>query len=376
MDTRPYSIHVPDHVLDDLRLRLERTRWPEQLDGAGWDYGANIDYVRELCEYWRTTYDWRLHEGHLNRYPGFLSEVDGVDLHFWHIKGKGPHPFPLLLIHGWPGSIFEFLFVISRLTDPASHGGRAEDAFDLVIPEIPGFGFGGKPAVSGWGISRIAAAFDSLMSDVLGYERYGVQGGDWGGIISAKMGSAHVGHVAGLHLNFAVAPPPVDMTESDREWAKKRDAFQAGETGYSNIQGTKPDSLTLAQSDSPAGLVAWITEKFRTWSDCGGNIESTFQKDHLLTNLMFYWAPNSVASAARIYYEARHDPAGFAYPKVTVPTGIAVFPGEPWQAPRGWLEPRFNITRWTEMPKGGHFAALEQPELLARDVQKFFRSVR
>lgn len=376
MPPRPYQIHVPDAVLKDLRSRLEYTRWPEQLPGAAWDYGANLAYIRELCDYWRTAYDWRLHEGHLNRHPGFLCEVDGVDLHFWHIKGTGPSPFPLLLIHGWPGSIFEFDFLIDRLTNPAAHGGRAEDAFDLVIPALPGFGFGGKPRERGWGISRIAAAFDTLMTRELGYPRYGVQGGDWGGIISAKMASAHATNIAGAHLNFVIAPPPAQPTDEDRAAIAARDAFQAGETGYSNVQGTKPDSLTIGQSDSPAGLAAWVVEKFHAWGDHPGDLEATFPKDILLTNLMFYWAPESTASSARIYYEARRDPGAFMYPKVEVPTGAAVFPKEPWRVPRSWAEQRFNITRWTELPKGGHFAALEQPALLSREIVEFFRTVR
>ena len=376
MPPRPFQIAVSDDVLADLKRRLRETRWPEPLEGADWDYGANIAYVRELCAYWAETYDWREHEARLNAIPGFVAEVDGVDIHFWHVRGKGPNPFPLLLIHGWPGSMMEFERLIPLLTDPASHGGDAADAFDLVIPALPGFGFGGKPKERGWGITRIAAAFDVLMSRELGYASYGVQGGDWGGIIASKMGSAHADHVSAIHLNFLLAPPPKDMSEADVEAAKRRDSFQAGETGYSNVQGTKPDSLTIAQSDSPAGLAAWITEKFRTWSDCAGALDSIYSKDTLLTNIMFYWAPNSAASAARIYYEARRDAAAFAYAKIEVPTGAAVFPGEPWRVPRNWAEARYNITRWTEMARGGHFAALEQPELLAGDVREFFRDVR
>jgi microsomal epoxide hydrolase len=282
----------------------------------------------------------------------------------------------LLLIHGWPGSIFEFYFSIGRLTDPAAHGGDPADAFDLVIPALPGFGFGGKPTEPGWGITRIAAAFDTLMTRELGYERYGVQGGDWGGIISAKMASAHADHVAAAHLNFVIAPPPSQPTEADQAAITARNAFQAGETGYSNVQGTKPQSLGIGQADSPAGLAAWVVEKFRSWSDCNGDVESAFSKDVLLTNLMFYWAPNSIASAARIYFEARRDPAAFAYPRVEVPTGVAVFPKEPWRVPRDWAESRFNVTRWTEMPRGGHFAAMEAPELLADDIRAFFRDHR
>jgi pimeloyl-ACP methyl ester carboxylesterase len=379
MPPRSFSVHVPEAVLDDLQKRLAATRWPEPIPGSGWEYGANTDFIRDLCAYWRDGYDWREHERQLNRFPGFLAEVDGVEIHFWHVKGKGPSPFPLLLIHGWPGSIFEFHSMIDRLTDPASHGGSPADAFDVVVPALPGFGWSGKPREGGWGITRIAHAFDTLMTTELGYRRFGVQGGDWGGIIAAKMASAHAANLAGIHLNFVTGRIPAPESTSDpgeRAAIDTRTAFQARETGYSNVQGTKPDSLTLAQSDSPAGLAAWIVEKFRTWSDCGGDVLSAFSKDDLLTNLMFYWAPPSIASAARIYYEATRDAGAFAYPRVEVPTAVAVFPAEPWRVPRSWAEPRFNITRWTELDRGGHFAALEQPALLYEDIRAFFATVR
>jgi microsomal epoxide hydrolase len=376
MAPRPYRINVPQAVLDDLTRRLAETRWLEPIPGSGWDYGASVEYVRELCDYWRTRYDWRAAERRLNAHPQFVSEVDGVDLHYWYVRGEGDNSFPLLLIHGWPGSIVEFEALIDPLTRPSAHGGSANDAFDVVIPALPGFGFGGKPRERGWSIARIGAAFDQLMTEELGYPRYGVQGGDWGGITAAKMGSAHADHVAAIHLNFVIAGPPAELTAADQAAADMRNAFQAQETGYSNVQGTKPDSLTVAQADSPAGLAAWIVEKFRGWSDCDGDVERAFSKDTLLTNLMFYWAPDSIASAARIYYEAMHDPASFRYPRVEVPTGVAVFPEEPWRIPRGWAEPRFNITRWTEMPRGGHFAALEQPELLIDDIRAFFATLR
>ncbi|MBA4179334.1 MAG: multidrug MFS transporter [Anaerolinea sp.] len=377
MEIRPYRIDVAPSVLDDLNRRLDATRWPAQLEDAGWDYGANLDYIRALCAYWRNGYDWRAHEAAINAHPQFLCEVDGVDIHFIHVRGKGSNPFPLVLIHGWPGSIVEFLDLIGPLTDPAAYGADPANSFDLVIPALPGFGFGGKPRDRGWGITRIAAAFDTLMSEALGYQRYGVQGGDWGGITAAKMGSAHAGHVAAIHLNFVIAqPPPGDLTAEEQAHAAKAAAFQAQETGYSNVQGTRPDSLTLAQSDSPAGLAAWIIEKFRVWSDCDGDVEKAFTRDALLTNLMFYWAPNSAASAARIYYEARNDATSFRYPKVEVPTGVAAFPKEPWNAPRRWAEQRYNIQHWTEMPAGGHFAAMERPKLLLDDIRAFFKTIR
>jgi pimeloyl-ACP methyl ester carboxylesterase len=379
MAPRPFTIEVPDAVLDDLRERLERTRWPESVEGGGWSYGVDVGYVRELCEYWATTYDWRSHERLLNAHPGFLCEIDGTDVHFWHVRGKGPAPFPLLLVHGWPGSIFEFAELIGPLTDPAAHGGDPADAFDVVVPALPGFGFGGAPRDSGWGIPRIADAFHSLMRDELGYERYGVQGGDWGCVVAPKMAAEHGEHIVGIHVNMVFRPEPTldDVHEQDPEAARRLEAFQATEIAYALIQATKPDSLTVAQSDSPAGLAAWMLEKFRAWSDWGGDVERSFSRDTLLTNLMFYWAPNRAASAARIYRESHADPQGsFGYPRLRTPTGVANFPADPFNRPRSWAEARWNVTHWTDMPRGGHFAALEEPQLLLEDVRTFFRTVR
>ncbi|OAI40981.1 multidrug MFS transporter [bacterium SCGC AG-212-C10] len=378
MPPTPFRIDVPQSVLDDLKERLGRTRWAEPIPGVGWDYGADAAYIKELCEYWRDGYDWRLHEGHLNRYPQFLSTVDGVDLHYWHIKGKGPNPFPLIMVHGWPGSIFEFYAMIGRLTDPAAHGGDAADAFDLVIPALPGYGFGGKPQERGWGPSRTAKAFDTLMVQELGYDRYGTQGGDWGGIITARMGLAHPEHIAGLHVNFVIAQPPQgkELTAEEQEFVAALQKFQADETGYSLTHSTKPMSLAIAQADSPAGIAAWIVEKFRTWSDCNGDVESVYSKDQLLTNIMFYWAPNSIGSAANMYYESRRDQGAFGAGRIEVPVGVASFPKEIYRPARAWAEARYNITRWTEFDKGGHFAALERPKEMVDDIRAFFRTVR
>jgi microsomal epoxide hydrolase len=346
-------------VLDDLDERLARTRWPDPIPGAGWDYGADVAEIRALCDHWRDGYDWRRHEARFNAVPGFLSEVDGVDLHFWHITRPGPGRLPLLLIHGWPGSMFEFL----ELLDPLS-----ED-FDLVVPSLPGFGFGGRPRERGWGVSRIAAAFDTLMSQ-LGYDRYGVQGGDWGAIVAAKLGAAYPERVAGVHVNMLVAPPPADLGREDAAALEHWRFWRSFQDAYSRLQRTKPDSVTLAQSDSPAGLAAWVVEKFRTWSDV------TPDRDTLLTNLMFYWAPGSVDSAARIYYENAQDPAGVVERgRVEVPVGYAAFPHEIFRPRPSWAEPHYNIVRWTEMPRGGHFAALEAPDLLVEDVRAFFSSL-
>ena len=376
MSARPFSINVPDSVLTDLKERLARTRWPEPIPGVGWDYGADSAYIKELCEYWRTGYDWRKQEAALNQYSGFLSEVDGVDLHFWRVKGKGPKPFPLILVHGWPGSIYEFHHLIGPLSDPAAHGGDPADAFDVVVPALPGYGFGGTPKERGWGPSRTAAAFDQLMVKELGYDRYGTQGGDWGGIITARMGAAHPEHIAGLHLNFVIGQPPAEIPDDDKHYAEAALAFQRDETGYSLTHSTKPMSLAIAQANSPEGIAAWIVEKFRTWSDCGGDIESVYTKDQLLTNIMFYWAPNSIASAANMYYESRRDTGAFAGGKITPPVAVASFPKEIYRAPRSWVEPRYNVVRWTEFEKGGHFAAMERPQELLEDVRAFFRTIR
>jgi microsomal epoxide hydrolase len=380
MSLRSYRIDVPDAVLNDLRRRLEAARFPEPLPGGPWESGADVAYVRELCGYWRDHYDWRRHEVELNRYPQFLCDVQGVDVHFWHIRGKGASPIPLMLIHGWPGSIYEFHHLIGPLTDPGAHGGDAADAFDVVIPALPGYGFSGKPREVGWDPPRIAEAFDRLMVEALGYPRYGAQGGDWGGIVSAALGSFHAEHVIGLHLNMAIAAPPPgeEQSEEAKAFSAAFAAWQAAEGGYSHIQGTKPMSLAVAQSDSPAGLAAWIVEKFRSWSDSGGDIERAFTKDWLLTNLMFYWAPNSVASAANLYREGLGPGPlpGYMFAPARVPTAIAAFPREIIAAPRRWLEARFDLRRYTGMPRGGHFAAVEAPDLLLEDVRAFFRDLR
>ena len=386
MTPKAYRIDVPQQVLDDLRERLGRARWPEplpQATGHAWERGADVAYVRELCEYWRTSYDWRGQEAALNAWPQFMSTVDGVDLdgvdvHYWHVRGQGPSPLPLILVHGWPGSIFEFHHLIGPLTDPAAHGGDPADAFDVVIPSLPGFGFSGKPREPGWGPQRTARAFHDLMTRELGYARYGTQGGDWGSAVTSAMAASHPESVIGAHLNFVMGfPTPEQAKEPEaKAYLDHAAAIQRDEMGYFQVQSTKPMSLGIAQSDSPAGLAAWIVEKFRTWSDCGGDVENVYTKDQLLTNIMFYWAPNSIASAANMYYESRREGLGIAAGRITVPVGAAVFPEELVRCPRSWAENRMNITRWTEMPRGGHFAALEQPELLLEDVRAFFRDLR
>ena len=377
MTPMPYRIDVPDSTLDDLRQRLARTRWPEALPWEPWSNGADLAYVRELCEYWRTAYDWRAQEAALNAYPQFMSTVDGVDIHYWHARGAGPSPMPLVLVHGWPGSIVEFHHLIAPLTDPAAHGGDPADAFDVVIPALPGFGFSGKPKEPGWGPWRAGEAFHHLMTVELGYARFGTQGGDWGSAVTSSMAAEHPDAVIGAHLNMIWGAPTPEQAQSPeaKPFLDHAAAIQRDEMGYFQTQSTKPMSLAIAQADSPAGVAAWIVEKFRTWSDCNGDVESVYTKDQLLTNIMFYWAPNSIASAANMYFESRREGKGVANIK-NVPVGVAMFPKELARAPRAWVENRMQIAHWTDMPRGGHFAAMEQPDLLLEDVRAFFRPLR
>lgn len=379
---RPFSIRVSDASLADLKKRLDLTRLPEPLQGPGWTHGTDIGYLRELVAYWKTGFNWRDQEKRLNQFEQFTTTIDGLRIHFLHRRAARADALPLLITHGWPGSFVEFTKAIGLLTDPAAHGGRAEDAFHVVIPSIPGFGFSEAPREAGFDPARIAAIEAKLMAR-LGYTRYGVQGGDWGSIISTQVALLDAPHLAGLHLNmcFGAAPagtdPNAGLTTRELERLKARQIFQAEETGYQQIQGTKPQTLGIALNDSPAGLAAWIVEKFRTWCDCDGNPETVFTKDELLTNITLYWMTQTAASSARIYYESRHaPPSATAGRRIEVPTACADFPKEIIWSPRRWLEPRYNITRWTEMPKGGHFAAFEQPQLFVDDVRAFFRSVR
>jgi pimeloyl-ACP methyl ester carboxylesterase len=382
---RPFAIHVPEAVLADLKARLARPRFPEPLQGDGWTYGTDIAYLKPLVAYWRDRFDWRAQERALNRFEQFTTNIDGLNIHFIHRRSKEPHAFPLLITHGWPGSFVEFTKIIDPLVDPAAHGGRAEDAFDVVIPSIPGFAFSDKPSEPGYDPARIGRVEAALMAR-LGYQRYGAQGGDWGSIISTQIALNDASHVAGLHINMCTgaAPPGADpnagLTEAEKDRLRVRQTFQAEETGYQQIQGTKPQTIGVALNDSPIGLAAWIVEKFRTWCDCDGNPEKVFTKDELLTNITLYWVTQTAGSSARIYYESRHAaaaaPVGPTGRRVEAPTACADFPKEIIWSPRRWLELRYNITRWTVMPRGGHFAAFEQPQLLVDDVRTFFRDLR
>lgn len=374
----PFVSAVPRAEVRELRGRLASARLPNQVVGAGWDYGTELEYLIHLVEYWRTDYDWTIHESRINRLEQFTTTIDGQHLHFVHHRSGRPGAFPLMLIHGWPGSFVEFLDAADLLIDPDPALGTAP--FDLVIPSLPGFGFSGPTIRRGWHPRRIAGALVELMAR-LGYDRYGVQGGDWGSIVGANVADLDPGRVAGLHLNFLRMPRPRDETgEPTPEEAGQQaamDRWQATESGYSSIQGTKPQTVGYALEDSPVGLCAWIVEKFRSWSDCDGDVERSFTKDQLLTNVSLYWLTRTAASAARIYYEMRVS-GGTAVPKapIAVPTGVANYPAEIARTPRRWAERRYNITWWKDMPRGGHFAAMEVPGLFAADVAGFFATVR
>ena len=374
-----FEIRIDDSVLDDLRNRLALTRLPDQIDGTGWEYGIPEDYLRDLVEYWRDTYDWRAQEARLNELAHYRTWIDGQSIHFIHARSAHADAFPVLLMHGWPGSVVEFLDVIPRLTDPEAHDGSAADAFHVIAPSLPGYGFSEPTRTRGWGPSRVAAAFTELM-DRLGYTRYGAQGGDWGAQVATRIGALDPQHCVGIHLNMPLADRPDEPEPlSDAEQADLAVIahFRREESGYAQEQGTKPQTLGVALNDSPAGLLAWIVEKFRTWSDCDGHPENAFTRDQMITNVMTYWVTQTITSSMRLYWERLHgDAQEQEHEFVGVPTGVARYPKEPLRIPRPWVERRYNVTHWADMPRGGHFAAMEQPALFVDDLRIFFRTVR
>ena len=377
-----FQISITDRDLTDLQQRLAMTRYPDQIPDTAWDYGTDTAWLRELIAYWQSDFDWREQERQLNQFDQFITRIDGVEIHFIHQRSPHPNATPLLITHGWPGSFVEFRNMIGPLTNPELYGGNAEDAFHVIAPSLPGFGFSGKPQERGYSPERIAHTLAALMNR-LGYQKYGAQGGDWGAIINRILASRYSEHLIGLHSNFVLANPPADSAVAvpAEEMARReaRQAYMANEVAYQQIQGTKPQTLGVGLNDSPAGLAAWITEKFHGWSDMGSGVagrpESRISKDDMLTNISIYWFTQSITSSSRIYFESRNataaEPIGF----IAVPTAGAVFPAEIYLTPRLWAEAHYNIVRWTEMPSGGHFAALEEPELLLQDIRAFFRGL-
>jgi pimeloyl-ACP methyl ester carboxylesterase len=371
-----FALEVPQAELDDLGDRLRRTRWPDAETVDDWSQGIPLSYVQELCAYWADGYDWRATEARLATLPQFTTEIDGLDIHLLHVESPHPDAFPLVLTHGWPGSVVEFLDVIGPLVDPVAHGGNAEDAFHVVVPSLPGYGFSGKPTEPGWNVERIGVAWAELMRR-LGYDRYGAQGGDWGSMVTAAVGEADPDHVAGIHLNMPVAGPPADgpeLTADEVAALSDYSEHQKWGTGYSKQQSTRPQTLGYGLADSPAGQCAWIVEKFWAWTDCDGHPENVLTKDQLLDNVMFYWLPGAGASSARLYWESFRNPR---LDPVAVPAGISYFPHEIVRLPRSWAEGRYTDLRyWNQLDKGGHFAAFEQPALFTDEIRKFFRLVR
>ncbi|KAA8889650.1 epoxide hydrolase [Nocardia colli] len=381
---QPFRIEIPEQELADLQARLRATRWAERETVEDWSQGVPLAYVQELCAYWADEYDWRATEARLNALTNMRTEIDGLGIHFLHVRSPEPDALPLVLTHGWPGSIIEFGKVIGPLTDPAAYGGNPADAFHLVCPSLPGYGFSDRPSEPGWGIDRIAAAWAVLMEQ-LGYERYGAAGSDWGTSVSTRLAQLDAEHVVGIHLVPPLAPPDPDTFDdlTEQEQTALRTLEEAGrwESGYSRMHATRPQTAGYGLVDSPVALCAWIIEKFWSWTDCDGHPENVLTRDELLDNLMLYWLPGTGASAARLYWEsiAQVDEwiSGAVRDTVDVPTGCSVFPKELQRPSRRWAARRFSDIRyWSEPARGGHFAAFEQPELFVEDVRAFFRLVR
>ena len=377
----PFRLHVADSEIADLRARLARTRFPDQAPGAAWAYGTDVGYLQRLVAYWHDRFDWRAAEARLNALPQFKVPLHGIDLHYVHVEGKGPSPCPLLLSHGWPGSVFEFLDIVPRLTDPARFGGDPRDAFTVVAPSLPGYGLSFAAGQERFGIERIADCFADLMTGVLGHRRFAAQGGDWGAFATSRLGVVHADKLIGIHLNLlTVRRDPkmlTDPTPEERQYLGELEVWLKEETGYQWIQGTRPQTLAFGLTDSPAGLAAWIVEKFRAWSDCGGDVESVFTKDQLLADISLYWFTGAIGSSFWPYYARMHGPWPIPQHGVGVPMGYAAFPREIVRPPRSIAETMYtDIRRWTVMERGGHFAAMEQPEALAREIVEFFRPLR
>jgi pimeloyl-ACP methyl ester carboxylesterase len=378
-DVRPFRLAIPQADLDDLKQRLDRTRWPFGLPSAGWSRGVPVEYLKGLADYWRTGYDWRGWEARLNQFPQFTTTIDGQNIHFLHVRSPEPSALPLIITHGWPGSIVEFLRIIEPLTDPRRHGGDSADAFHVVAPSLPGFGCSGPTRAIGWNTHRVARAWAELMRR-LGYERYGAQGGDTGAIVSPELGRLEPEHVVGVHANGLTVFPggapaePATFTEGERARLARLKRRSEDGSGYAILQSTRPQTLAYGLADSPAGQLAWIVEKFKEWTDPAAALpEDAVDRDQLLTNVTLYWLTNTGGSSAQLYYEGR-SAWGQPAARSTVPTGVAVFPDD--FSVRRLVEREHTVVHWSEFDRGGHFAAMEVPDLLVDDVRRFFRRLR
>lgn len=381
MKKHPFTVDVPQAVLDDLKDRLARTRWPDEVEGAGWDYGTNLYYLKTLVDYWQHEFDWRAQEKKLNQFAHFRADIDGLGIHFIHERGRGQNPLPIIITHGWPGSFCEMLKIIPLLTDPAGHGGDPADSFDVIVPSLPGFGFSDRPNVRGVTMTKTAELWAHLMTKVLGYFRFAGAGGDIGSGVTQRLALAHPDLLLGIHLTYlgsaSLHSEQPDLSEAEKHYLDAVQQWSMQEGAYSRIQSTKPQTLAYGLNDSPIGLAAWIIEKFRTWSDCDGEVERRFSKDELLTNIMMYWITETIPSSVRTYYENTHASSPLKPGQhIEVPAGVALFPKEISLPPREWAERSLRVQRWTEMPRGGHFAAMEEPELLAEELRAFFHPFR
>jgi pimeloyl-ACP methyl ester carboxylesterase len=373
----PFRIQATNAQLDDLRRRLRATRWPDRETVDDWSQGIPLAYVQDVCAFWADKYDWPAREARLNRFPQFRTPIDGLGIHFLHVRSPHADALPLVISHGWPGSIVEFHKVIEPLANPTQHGGEARDAFHVVCPSLPGYGFSDKPTRAGWKVERIARAWSELMQR-LGYARYVAQGGDWGAMVTTAIGLQDAAHCAGIHLNMPIATPDPatlgDLSDAEKAALASMQHYERWDSGYSKQQSTRPQTLGYGLADSPAGQAAWILEKFWAWTDCGGHPENVLTRDELLDNVMLYWLPGTAASSARLYWESFSTPS---LDPVEVPTGCSIFPKEIFRTSRRWAEKRFRrLVHFRELPRGGHFAAFEQPETFVREVRETFRSVR
>jgi microsomal epoxide hydrolase len=372
---RPYRLDVADAAIADLKARLSLARWPDEAPEAPWRYGTSVEFMKQLAEYWTSAYDWRATEAALNAWPQYVTRIESIDVHFLRVEGRGPKPKPLLLSHGWPGSVLEFLKLIPLLTDPAAHGADASDAFTVVVPSLPGYTLSFRPNQERKSLPQIGAIFDTLMAR-LGYLRYGAQGGDWGSFVTAWLGRNCAERLIGIHLNLLPLRRDAAMfsnpTDEERRYLVELEAFLKEETGYQWIQGTRPQTLAFGLADSPLGLAAWIVEKYRAWTDCNGDPRNALSMDEMLGNISLYWFTNCIGASFWPYYARMHGP----WPidgRIAVPMGYCEFPREILRPPRAAAERVFDVRRWSVMPKGGHFAALEQPAALAHEIREFFR---
>lgn len=381
MAVERFYIHIADEILDDLTYRLHHIRWPDQLKDSGWDRGTEFNYLKSLVSYWRDQYDWRTQEAQLNRLSQFCCNIDGIDVHFVHERGKGSNPLSIILTHGWPDSYLRYQRIIPLLTDPVSHGGDPEDSFNVIVPSIPGFGFSSRPDRPGINNYRVSEMWAKLMTEELGYKKFAAAGGDIGSGVTRYLASNHPDLLYGIHLtdigiikDLLTSHEQVKLSEEEMHYKKNALEWISHEGGYMSLQSTRPQTLAYGLSDSPAGLAGWIVEKFRAWSDSNGDLRQRFSENELITHIMIYWLTNTIGSSTRMYYENSHSLPPLGY--IKVPTGIALFPADILLPPKEWAVRNLNVTRWTSMDRGGHFTAMEEPELLAQDIRAFYKPFR